>query len=213
MKKTLILLAVALFTLPVLAQPRKYKKSMEKALEAMDQASAPVEYVKCAASFESIAEDYETMWMPDYYAAFSLVITTFNEQEYARKMEYLNRASGSLERARKIQPEESEIEALAAFYALAMMAADPETNGPIYLEEFTTKLNKARSLNPENPRVYYMDALLKENLPEFMGGGIEQAKSLYLTADEKFKSFHNDDPMWPHWGEELNREQMDRVGL
>lgn len=213
MKKTMIFIAVALFTLPVFAQPRKYKKSIEKAMEEMDQATTPVQFLECADLFESIAEDYETMWMPPYYAAFSLMIASFNEEEYAQKMVYLDKASGSVERAMELNPQESEVEALAAFYALAMMAADPETNGPIYLEEFTNNLIKAKSLNPENPRVYYMDALLKENLPEFMGGGIEQAKSLYLTADEKFKAFQNDDPMWPRWGEDLNREQMDRLGL
>jgi hypothetical protein len=213
MKKSVIFLAVLLITLPLIAQPRKYRKSMENALALMDNATSPAQHLECAAQFESVAESYETMWMPPYYSALSLIIASFEENEYGRKMEYLDQANGRLERARQLNSQESEIEALAAFYALAMMAADPESNGPMYLEDFNIYLNKAKALNPENPRPYYMDALLKENLPEFMGGGPDQAKSLYLTADEKFKSFQNNDPFWPHWGETLNREQMDRLGI
>ena len=59
-------------------------------------------------------------------------------------------------------------------------------------------------------QLYYED-VLAANLPEFLGGGPETAKPIFLKAQEKFEAFHNDDPFWPIWGENLNQDEMNRL--
>jgi hypothetical protein len=209
MKKTLILFTLLLFTLSGFSQPRKYKKSMEKALASLNEASTPEALAACAASFEEIASLYPDDWMPSYYAAYCLVSASFNTGEYTVKTDYLNQAGTDLDRIRSLMPEESEVEALKAYHALGMMAADPQSNGPIYLEDFNICIGKAKKLNPDNPRPYYMDGLLKANLPEYMGGGPEAAKLEHRVAAQKYAEFRNDDPCWPRWGEALNQEALE----
>jgi len=208
MKKTLTLLTILMVPLTTFAQPRKYIKSMGKALEMLQEASGAEQFVECAAAFDEISTSYEKMWMPPYYAAYSLISASFNEGDYSLKDEYLTRAGLSLEKVLALEPEESEVHALSAFHALGLMASDPESNGPIYLEDFNYAIEQAKALNPDNPRPYYMEGLLKANLPEFMGGGAAAAKSTHLMAAEKFKNFKTDDPLWPSWGEALNQEQL-----
>ncbi len=208
MKKTLsslILLAVALSGF---SQPRKYRKSMEKAFASVEQAVTPGDFTACATSFGEIAEGYPELWMPPYYAAYCLVTSTFESSDYTSKTEALKQAGIYVQQVKKLNPEESETEALRAYHALGMMAADPESNGPLYLEEFTYSIERAKKLNPENPRPYYMDGLLKANLPEFMGGGTAVAKLEHQTAAQKFEAFQNDDPFWPRWGASQNQQQL-----
>ena len=40
---------------------------------------------------------------------------------------------------------------------------------------------------------------------------MEAAKPIFLEAQEKFKTFQNEDPFWPAWGEELNQGELDRL--
>jgi hypothetical protein len=211
MKKSLTLVTILLCSLTMTAQPRKYTKSMGKALEMIQEASGPEGYLACAAAFDEISTAYEEMWMPPYYTAYCLIIASFNEVDYSLKDTYLNRAGLAMEKALSLEPEESEVQALSAFHALGLMASDPESNGPLYLEDFNYAIARAKTLNPDNPRPYYMDGLLKANLPEFMGGGAAAAKSTHQLAAEKFKNFQSEDPLWPSWGEALNQEQLDNM--
>ena len=55
------------------------------------------------------------------------------------------------------------------------------------------------------------EVVITANLPEFLGGGPKAAKPIFLKAQEKFEAFHNDDPFWPIWGEDLNQDEMDRL--
>jgi hypothetical protein len=210
MKKTMILTTMLLVSFTAFAQPRKYRKAMEHALEMLQETSTVEGYLKCADAFDEISVSFEEMWMPPYYAAFNLISASFEEGDYGLKQEYLARAGLAIDKAMSLKPEESEVVALSAFRALGMMAADPETNGPIYLEDFSSAVQRAKALNPDNPRPYYMDGLLKENMPEFMGGGAAAARPIYLLAAEKFRKFQSEDPFWPDWGEELNQAQLDR---
>ena len=171
MKKSMILLTLMLVTLSGFSQPRKYKKAMENAVESLGEASSPEKLSQCAVSFGDIAANYPDLWMPSYYEAYCLISASFTSGAYDAKMDYLNRAQTSLDKAKALKADESEIEALDAYHALGMMAADPQANGPIYLEDFSLCIGKAKKLNPDNPRPYYMDGLLKANLPEYMGGG------------------------------------------
>ena len=211
MKKTMTIMTILLVSLSVLAQPKKYNKSMSKALEILQESNTVEGYLECAATFDEIASNYGEMWMPPYYAAYCRIIASFDENDYGLKDEYLTQAGLSLEEALELAPEESEVQALSAFHALGLMAADPESNGPIYLEDFNYAILRAKSLNPENPRPYYMDGLLKANLPEFMGGGTAAAKPIHMLAAEKFEKFQSEDPLWPNWGKALNQEQLNNM--
>ncbi len=209
MKKSMILLSLLLVTLTGFSQPRKYNKSMEKALASLNEASTPEALAASATSFEEIASLYPDMWMPPYYAAYCLISASFQTAEYSSKMEFLNQAKKDLESAKSLKPEESETEALDAYHALGMMAADPQSNGPIYLEDFNICIGKAKQLNPDNPRPYYMDGLLKANLPDYMGGGPVAARQEHQTAAKKYAEFRNDDPCWPRWGESQNQDALE----
>jgi hypothetical protein len=211
MNKAIILLLAVLVSLPAFTQPRKYKKSMGRAIEMLNESSTPDAYMASAETFEGIAAQYGEFWIPSYYAAYSLTIGTFQNGELVMKEANLKRAKESLDKASALQPDESEIQTLSALYLLAMMSLDPEINGPMYYENFNFTLQKAKDLNPENPRPYYMDGLLKGNMPDFMGGGPAAARPLHQMAADKFRSFQNDDPFWPSWGEDLNQEQLDAL--
>jgi hypothetical protein len=211
MKQTVLLLTMVLVSVTGFSQEKKYKKSMNKNLEMLEQASTPESRLDCAVQFEQIAAKYDKEWIPSYYAAQTLTLASFEGGDATQKDQWLDRAQEALDKAKALEPEESEILVVQAMTYLARMAVDPYSRGPLYFEDFNYTLQKAKELNPENPRTYYLEALLTLNLPLEMGGGPDSAKPIFQKAAEKFEAFENEDPYWPDWGKELNQAELDQL--
>jgi len=111
----------------------------------------------------------------------------------------------------KLVPGESEVHVLESLYYIGLMSVDPMTRGQLYYQYVLDAIQKALSLNPENPRAYVINGLMTLNMPEFIGGGPEAAKPIFLEAQEKFQSYQNDDPFWPVWGQDMNQGELDRM--
>ena len=211
MKKALFLVSLVLLSLPVLSQGRKYNKSMQSAIEKMNEAPDPASELEVVASFEEIALDYPDQWLPSYHAARILIISSFEESDGSVHEAMLDRAKKWFDNSKELVPEESEVYVLEAFYYIGMISIDPDTRGQLYYQDVLDAIQKSKQLNPENPRAYFMDGMMTSNMPEFLGGGPEAANPTFMEAAEKYKTFHHDDPFWPTWGEDLNQAELDRL--
>jgi tetratricopeptide (TPR) repeat protein len=211
MKKAFLLAGLILLVLPAMSQPKKYKKAMQSAVKTMNAASDPVSQLELAATFEGIAEAYPDQWLPLYHAGRILVINSFVEGDPDKKDAMLDRMKRSLDRALELAPGESEVHVLESLYYIGLIAVDAESRGPIYYQDALEAIGKSKTLDPENPRAWYMDAMMTLNMPEFMGGGPEAAKPVFQKALEKFKAFKTDNPFWPGWGEDLVQTELDRL--
>ena len=205
------LISLAVWTMQVMGQEDRYTSAMKSALEMMDQASDAGKYVESANQFERIATAEKTRWMPYYYASYSLVVMSFDESDGGKKDFVLDRAQELLDKAMALEPEESELHVLQAFLYPSRIMVDPMGRGMIYMEKMFFELETAKSLNPENPRIYFLEGVNKLNLPPSMGGGAEVAKPLLEEALRKFETSSNKDPLWPHWGEEAARSELDKL--
>jgi len=211
MKKVLMLTLMALLVLPAMSQNKKYKKAMLAAIEQMNKATDPLSELEIAASFEEIALNFPDQWLPSYHAGRVIVTSSFAEGDPDTKDAMLDRAKKSLDMALEIVPEESEVQVLKALYFIGMMSVDPMTRGQLYYEDAMVAIEQSETLNPENPRAWFLDGMMTVNMPEFMGGGPEAARPIFTKAAEKFKTFTNEDPLWPTWGEDLNQAELDKL--
>ena len=192
-------------------QDDPYLNAMLSTIETMTNASSSEEYIECANKFERIAGAEKTQWMPYYYGANSLIIMSFDESDGSKKDLILDRAQQNLDKAFSINPDESELHALQAFLYPSRILVDPMGRGMLYIEQIVQSLETAKSLNPDNPRPYFLEAINKLNFPPSMGGGPEVAKPIFEVADAKFKAFRNEDPLWPNWGEETNTAELEKL--
>ena len=216
MKTKLMILSITLISLAVwnmqaMGQEDRYTSAMKSAIEMMDQASDAGEYVESANQFERIVTAEKTRWMPYYYASYSLVVMSFDESDGGQKDLILDRAQELLDRAMELEPAESELHVLQAFIFPSRIMVDPMGRGMIYMEKMFGSLEKAKSLNPENPRSYFLEGVNKLNLPPSMGGGADVAKPILEEALVKFEAFTNEDPLWPGWGEEATRTELEKL--
>lgn len=210
MKKALFLVSLILLSIPAMSQGKKYSNAMQAAVEKMNEADGAGE-LEVAADFEKIAQDYPDQWLPSYHAARILATASFGDIDAAQKDTLLDRAKIWMQQAEDLVPEESEVHILKALYYIGLISAEPDTRGAIYYQDAMDAIHKGLDLNPENPRAYYMNASWTLNTPEFMGGGPEAARPMFMEAQQKFQDYTNEDPFWPSWGEDWNQSELERL--
>ena len=211
MKTNLLILTIGLISICAWGQEERYTTAMLSAIEKMEQASEPDKFVESANHFERIATAEKNRWMPYYYASYSLIVMSFDETDGGRKDLVLDRAQKLLDRALELEPEESELHVLQAFLYPSRIMVDPMGRGMTYIEKIFGSLEIARTLNPENPRIYFLEGVNKLNLPPSMGGGTDAGKLLLEQAVIKFEAFNSEDPLWPDWGEEATRSELEKL--
>ncbi len=216
MKTKLMILSITLISLVVWNMQAKgqqdpYTSAMKSAIELMEQALEPGELAESANRFERIATAEKSKWMPYYYASYSLVSMSYDEGDGAQRDLILDRAQELLDQALELEPKESELHVLQAFLYPSRILVDPMGRGMTYIEKMFASLEKAKSLNPENPRSYFLEGVNKLNLPPSFGGGADVAKPILEEALVKFEAFTNEDPLWPVWGEEATRTELEKL--
>lgn len=199
MKLLLILLTLTISS--VAADKEKFHKAMQNTLAQLDSAGSTHEtYLQLANKFERIGTAEKEEWLPFYYAAFCYTMSNYSEQDNVKKDELLDKAQKLVDQANSLKPDDSEIHVLKGWILSARIAIDPRTRGMKYGGESSDMLERAKKLNPENPRYYYMKGNSYFYTPPMFGGSKTKAKEMYQTALQKFDSFKPESDIHPHWG-------------
>lgn len=214
MKTKLFIIAITLFSISVCGQENSYTSAMNSTLMQMDQAADSEHYLECAIKFERIATAEKNKWMPYYYSSHCLVLMSFQESDGEQKDQVLDRAQELLDQAMALKPEkavESELQVLQAFIYPSRIMVDPVGRGGIYFEKMFASLETAKALNPDNPRSYFLEGTYKLNVPASMGGGTDAARPILEEALALYENFSTPDPLWPTWGEEATRSELEKL--
>lgn len=214
MKTTLILLIAAFavtITSPVRAQSEQYKQAMRAAigtLKAQSQTTSAAEFQTAANQFERIASAEPTEWLPRYYAGLLYVYAGFTGKNEAEKDKFLDQADANLKAAETLpgiapadRPDKDELAVLKAYIAQARMTVDPMNRWQQYGPLVQAGIEKAKSLNPGNPRPYVLEGTGLMFTPEQFGGGPGTACPVLKQAMEKLATFKPASDLHPAWGQ------------
>ena len=209
MKKTILTLSIVLFSLAAFCQTNNYFDVMLTVKEQYEQADSIEAFVEVANKLERIAKAEKDKWLPYYYAAFSYINMSFIETDNILKDKYLDKAQELISSALEINPKESELYILHVLLYSGRLVIDPMGRG----QEFAPKLGeayaKATELNPENPRIYYMQGNQIYNTPENFGGGVKKSLPLFQKAKEKYDKFVPESKIHPDWGKDENLKLLE----
>ena len=205
MKKLFLLVLVATIATGVNAQSPKYISAMKPLVAAIDSSFNYDQLLATANSFQRIADAEKTQWLPYYYAAYSTVaaaytLTTGGSGDAAKTDPLADKAETLLNQAEALSKDNSEIWCVRKQIASLRLLADPMNRYMTYGPKATEALEKAKQLNPENPRVYLLEAQDKFYTPEQFGGSKTEAKSLLEKSASKFETWKPESEIHPRWG-------------
>jgi len=206
MKKIIITMTLCFGTMIIFGQNEKYVKAMEQKIAALDTTRNTVALQGLANDFERIAIAEKTEWLPFYYAALANVNMGYSMMENAMggdasKIDPVSdKAEALLKQAEALKKENSELYVVKKMINSLRMIVDPQNRFMQYGPLAQQALDKARQLNPDNPRIYLLEGQDKFYTPEQFGGSKTEAKKLFETALQKFETYKLENPLDPNWG-------------
>ncbi len=177
------------------------KDNLSTYITALKNSKTSTGFFELAEKIESIKPINSQDWHPNYYAAYSYVLSAFTEKEQDKLDEILDLAQGHVERAQLISPNNDEILSLAAMIYSARIIVNPNERGYKFGQKSTQMLERARLINQDNPRVLLLIAQSKMYMPVNYGGGCENARPIIEEAITKFNVFEKSEKNSPDWGE------------
>ena len=203
MKKISLVLIALLMAISVFAQSEKYVKAMEALVSAVDTTHSQDGLTELANSFERIANAEKTQWLPFYYAALCNINKAnmyYQTQETDKIDPLMDKAEPMLTKAEELEKNNSEIFCLKKMLNTGKMMADPMNRYMTYGPAAAEALERAKGLNPENPRVYLLEGIDKFYTPEQFGGSKTEGKKLFEESNKKFEIFKPASSIHPSWG-------------
>ena len=194
----MLLAIVLLISLTAGAQSAKYTETMQKNIALLDSAKSVDQLQSLAGTFDRIGDAEKTQWLPYYYAALAqtwigwMPATTDKDANAQKINAYLAKAEA--------------IEKNAETYAVENMAAtqqmlvDPQTRWATNGKDAGAALQKGLAIDPNNPRLYYLQAMSLFSTPSQYGGGKDKAKPVFEKSIALYKSAQPK-PLYPTWGQ------------
>ncbi len=208
-----LLLAIAFFavTTTALAQNEKYVQAMQTNITLFDTTRSVEGLAQLAHAFERIALAEKKQWLPYYYAALVQVNRGYNLLGGGMGGDptvidpIADKAEALISQADALNPNQSEVYVVKKMiYSLRFMV-DPQSRYMQYGPQAQQALERAKKLNPENPRVYLLEGQDKFYTPEQFGGSKAEAKKLFEQALQKFDTFKPHTALDPAWGKGMTQ--------
>jgi hypothetical protein len=206
MKKVVVFAAALFAVASVSAQNEKYLKAMQENVSKLDDIHTAQGWTEVGNNFQRIADAEKNQWLPYYYVALSNVMTgyfqgTVHQSPNPAVTDPLaDKAEEALNKAEALSKNNSEIFIVKKMIATLRMMADPQNRWQTYGPQAAEALQRAKALNPENPRVYMLEGQDKFYTPEQFGGSKAEAKTLFEQSAKKFESFKPESAIHPQWG-------------
>ena len=149
-----------------------------------------------------ITKKWPDQWVTSYYAAYSKVQLAYAEQDGTKKDVLLDEAETFRDDAQRLYGKDNdEIFVLNAMIAQARLGVDPRARYMKYGKIFDQNLDKAKELNPDNPRIYLQRGISKFYTPKMFGGGKKAAAPYFEKAQGLFAKEQHEDIAKPNWGQ------------
>jgi hypothetical protein len=204
MRKTILLTAVAVLAI-ISAKAQDYKAVLQKTFTAFDTTKDLQPKTEDANKLTLIAKKWDKEWITHYYVAFSDAVLSYLNKDVEKRDAYLDDAEKEHDAAVSILGKENdETYVLAAMIANARLAVKPMDRYMKYGKIFTENMDKAKEINADNPRIYFLEGMGKYHTPTAFGGGKKAALPYFEKADGLYAKEKDDDIAKPYWGKETN---------
>jgi hypothetical protein len=197
--KKILLISFVFTSIFASAQSERFVAAMKKNITLMDSAKTTADFQNVANAFERIGDAEKTQWLPYYYAGLAMTRIGWMDQKLDKDAN-ADKIKALCDKAEAID-KNAEICTIRNMAATQQMMVDPQTRWQTYGVEASTALQKGMQLDPNNPRLYYLQGMSLFNTPEQFGGGKDKAKPVFEKSVDLFKKAQSKE-LYPDWGKD-----------
>ncbi|MBC7915250.1 MAG: hypothetical protein H7Y07_14115 [Pyrinomonadaceae bacterium] len=198
--KLFMLLMILVSGTIAIAQTEKYTAAMQKGLASLDSSKTSEDFLATANNFERISLVEKKEWLPVYYAAYANLMAGILVKENSMKDPLFDKSLEQIAEADSISKDNSEILTVMGYARFMKMTVDPQARAMQMIGMANGYLEKAKALDPSNPRPYFVSGQNTFYTPEAFGGGKKNAKPMLQKAADSYEKFSVSNPLAPNWG-------------
>jgi hypothetical protein len=186
-------------------QTSDFKSILKQTFDAFDSSKDFSQKIAFSNKLSLIAMKWPKEWIAHYYLGYSKTILSSGEIEDAKRDACLDEAVKEHDIAVNILGKENEeTYILSALIANWRIAISPMMRSGQYAKIFRDNIAKAKEINADNPRIYYLQGMVKYSMPKFAGGGKDVALPFLEKAGALYTGETNADITKPYWGKTKN---------
>jgi tetratricopeptide (TPR) repeat protein len=209
MKTNIRTIVTALFAFIALgASAQTMEENLKAAVQQFDTSKTVNAMMVASSQLDLLSSKYPNEAMTNYYSAYAKAMISYKETNAKKRDLFLDQADKYYEKVKQLNPENDETCVLGALIANARIAIDGKNRYKQYGEPFDKNLEKAKALNPNNPRIYYLRGVSTFYTPKMFGGGAKRAKPYFEKAKSLFATQDKSSVMKPYWGEWMNEDYL-----
>ena len=174
----------------------QYQSGMEKAFDLWTDAK-PME---ASALFERIAIAEKDNWIPYYYAASTLVYTSFEIKDVTMIDEILKKAETFIKAGQKLSPNNSELVTLEGVMYTGYVAMDPQAFGMVYSDKINNLHTHAIAIDESNPRAQLNKIEYSMGAAKFFGQDLSHFCDSIKKTRIMFENQKAPVPFYPNYG-------------
>jgi hypothetical protein len=200
MRLIVLLLFFQCSSVALFAQNSTVKQALIKAVAQFNVTGDNFENSNLVTVFEQLAQNNESQkdWVPAYY--LSLIYARLSVKNKNAANENADKAIFWAKKSISIDENDENNCVLSMAYTMKM-AVNPFLRWVSYKEKIYNPLDKAKKLNPLNPRIYILEGSLALNLPKIFGGGCDKAKPILVKAKQLLEK-QSLQTLLPSWGKQ-----------
>lgn len=138
------------------AKSQSVDVSLTNAYTAIESAKTYPQYLLASNQFKLIAKQNPTNWLCNYYAAWSIATISFQEPSKDNRDLMLDEADAFFKKIEAMDSSNDEIAVLGGLLAQARAEVAPVNRHGKYEPIINAYFAKAKKINPDNPRIYFL---------------------------------------------------------
>lgn len=194
-----------LLSISRIGHTQTFEESLSDAL-AKFESTDTLQYKLAAVNrIDLIRNKWNDRWEAYYYGAYAKLTVSYLLSDEKQRDGMIDQAEVDLNKAREFRKvADDELSVMDAYVANARIAVNGGSRWRKYGAIFDAKLEEAKKVNPNNPRIYLLKGQSLFHTPKAFGGGPKKALPYFEKAASYFASDSKDGLKKPHWGNASN---------
>jgi len=182
------------------AQKNLYLNELAKAVAQFNAAKPNQDCTQLINDFEQMSQTTAGAkdWVPAYYLSLLYTRLSFNDKKNADA--HADKAVQWANTSISLQTNDENYCAMTMAQS-GKLLVNPIVRWLSYEKKIFEPLQKAKKINPNNPRIYILEASVKINMPALFGGGCDKNKALLVKAKQLLEN-QIPDQILPTWGKQ-----------
>jgi hypothetical protein len=202
-KTTLLSITLILLSFNIRAQ--SFTESLAAAVDQFENTDTLQRKMNAINRIDLVVSRWSDQALGHYYSAYAKVVVSYLLTDEKQRDGIIDQAEKSMLKAKQlggITSDENLI--MEAYLANARLAVSGGSRWKKYGPIFDAKLEEAKQVNPNNPRIYFLKGQSLYYTPKAFGGGAKKALPLFEKAAPLFESEVKGNIEIPHWGNGMN---------